>query len=138
MPIYSVSAVFGFQITLGLESSVFTRLFVPEELIEKRIDVHFRAVPGKQYAVLQRGIAVPDEGDLLPRVKRAVADGAVRNAAARQLLLIRKTQVFVLHPRRDDHAFRLVLAVIGLHRKSLAFFLHGKHLFQLELGAERP
>ena len=86
---------------------------------------------------MQGGIAVPDEGDFFAGIKRSVADRAVGNPLARQLLFMRKTQMFVFDARRDDHALRLAFGIFRPDRKALSLLFHGKNLFQFDFRPQR-
>src|SRR5207253_727260 len=70
-------------------------------------------VPGEEGALLDRGVAAAHNRDLGALEERAVADRAVGDALARELVLAWDVELARLASGRDDHRGSAELAPVG-------------------------
>jgi len=96
---------------------------------------HLGRETGQGEGLLEPRIASPDHDHGLAPQERAVAAGAVADAAPAQPLLARHAQRSRPRARRDDDRLRRKLAVAGRHQPAATARFEALRLGHLELGA---
>ena len=76
----------------------------------------FLGVIGQRQRFLQRRVAAADDADGLAVVQRAVAAGAMADAAAHEFFFSRDTEMLERRAGGDDHCFGLIAFFLRDHR----------------------
>src|SRR5256885_2302197 len=105
----------GDQLDLGVLACRLDQDGLGAKLLPPVDDVDLLGVARQEDTLLQRRVAAPDDRNLLPSEERAIADGALRNAASLELGLARDAELLRLTTRGQDDEVSRELTVLGLH-----------------------
>ena len=106
------------------------------ELVAAVDDRHLVGELREEDRLLHRGVAAPDDDDVLPTEERCVTDGAVGDAAALERALRLEAELAGARAGRDDHRPREVLVVAHPHAKRPLGEVDLRHVVGQVLGAE--
>ena len=110
---------------------------VPEKSVHPRAHGHLAAVLGEQNRILQGGVRVSHETDVLPLVEGAVAHRAVGDSRAHELFLSGQVDFFVFHARRENDRAALMARVVRRHDEmSFREFFDLEGVLEFEFRAE--